>query len=71
VELALCAQTDPDLFFPEKGVPSGPARRICAQCDVRKECLGEALLRPEQFGVSGGLTSSARKALLAKAGLRA
>ena len=32
---ALCAQVDPDLFYPEKGDQAREAKRLCAGCDVR------------------------------------
>jgi len=62
-ELALCAQTDPELFFPGKGQPVRPAKRVCAGCEVRAECLQEALDRGERFGIWGGLTARERRAL--------
>ena len=38
-ERALCAQTDPEAFFPEKGGSTREAKRICLGCEVRDECL--------------------------------
>lgn len=35
---ALCAQTDPALFFPEVGGNGTVAKRICADCPVRIQC---------------------------------
>ena len=37
-EQALCAQTDPEAFFPEKGGSTREAKRICQACSVRDEC---------------------------------
>jgi len=37
-ERALCAQTDPEAFFPEKGGSTREAKRVCLSCDVRSEC---------------------------------
>ena len=34
-ERALCAQTDPEAFFPEKGGSTREAKRVCGSCDVR------------------------------------
>jgi WhiB family redox-sensing transcriptional regulator len=62
-DLALCAQTDPDSFFPEKGESAEPAKRVCAACEVRAECLQDALDRGERFGVWGGLSERERRAL--------
>ena len=42
-ERALCAQTDPEAFFPEKGGSTREAKRICSGCEVRAECLEYAL----------------------------
>jgi WhiB family redox-sensing transcriptional regulator len=55
---ALCAQVDPEIFFPASGECSGPARRVCGACPVRVDCLAGALARREQYGVWGGLTAS-------------
>ncbi len=56
---ALCAQTDPELFFPEPRGSAEPALRICRRCPVRALCLAVfAPLLP--YGVAGGLTSGER-----------
>lgn len=62
-ERALCAQTDPDAFFPDKGGSTRDAKRICVGCEVRAECLGYALARDERFGIWGGLSERERRAL--------
>ncbi|MFM8926978.1 MAG: WhiB family transcriptional regulator, partial [Rhodoluna sp.] len=31
---AICSQTDPEAFFPEKGGSTRDAKRICSGCDV-------------------------------------
>lgn len=36
---ALCAQTDPEAFFPEKGGSTREAKKVCLSCEVRVECL--------------------------------
>jgi hypothetical protein len=39
MDQALCAQTDPDLFHPEKaGDHYRNARRICGSCPVQQQC---------------------------------
>lgn len=53
---ALCAQTDPEVFFPEKGASSSIAKKICAMCDVSVQCRQSALENGERFGVWGGLS---------------
>ena len=36
-ERALCAQTDPEAFFPEKGGSTREAKKVCLTCDVRDD----------------------------------
>ena len=60
-ERALCAQTDPEAFFPEKGGSTREAKRICSGCDVRAECLEYALAHDERFGIWGGLSERERR----------
>ncbi|MEO6714868.1 MAG: WhiB family transcriptional regulator [Mycobacteriales bacterium] len=60
-ESALCAQTDPEAFFPEKGGSTREAKRICVGCDVRAECLEYALANDERFGIWGGLSERERR----------
>jgi WhiB family redox-sensing transcriptional regulator len=62
-ERALCAQTDPEAFFPEKGGSTREAKRICAGCEVRAECLDYALAHDERFGIWGGLSERERRRL--------
>jgi WhiB family transcriptional regulator, redox-sensing transcriptional regulator len=62
-ERALCAETDPEAFFPEKGGSTREAKRICIGCDVRAECLEYALLNDERFGIWGGLSERERRRL--------
>ncbi len=62
-ELALCAQTDPEAFFPEKGGSTREAKRVCMSCDVRQECLEYALANDERFGIWGGLSERERRRL--------
>lgn len=57
---ALCAQTDPEAFFPEKGGSTREAKRICQRCPVINECLQYALDRDERFGIFGGLSERER-----------
>lgn len=66
-ERALCAQTDPEAFFPEKGGSTREAKRICAGCEVRSECLEYALEHDERFGIWGGLSERERRKLKRRA----
>ena len=60
---ALCAQTDPEAFFPEKGGSTRDAKRICTSCEVRAQCLQYALANDERFGIWGGLSERERRKL--------
>ncbi len=60
---ALCAETDPEAFFPEKGGSTREAKRVCTGCDVRAECLEFALVNDERFGIWGGLSERERRRL--------
>ena len=62
-ERALCAQTDPEAFFPEKGGSTREAKRICLGCEVRDVCLEYALAHDERFGIWGGLSERERRRL--------
>jgi WhiB family redox-sensing transcriptional regulator len=57
---AACCDADPGLFFPGLGGSAGPAKRICAACPVRAECLAFAVASGERFGVFGGLSERER-----------
>lgn len=65
---ALCAQTDPEAFFPEKGGSTREAKRVCQSCTVRAECLEYALANDERFGIWGGLSERERRKLKRAAG---
>jgi WhiB family redox-sensing transcriptional regulator len=62
-ERGLCAQTDPEAFFPEKGGSTREAKRICMGCEVRDRCLEYALAHDERFGIWGGLSERERRRL--------
>ncbi len=65
---ALCAQTDPEAFFPEKGGSTREAKRICVGCEVKAECLDYALANDERFGIWGGLSERERRRVKRAAG---
>lgn len=64
---ALCAQTDPEAFFPEKGGSTREAKNVCACCAVRAQCLEYALENDERFGIWGGLSERERRRLKRRA----
>ncbi|MBM0203235.1 WhiB family transcriptional regulator [Micromonospora sp. STR1s_5] len=66
-EQALCSQSDPEAWFPEKGGSVREAKRVCARCPVKAECLEWALANDERFGVAGGLSERERRKLKRRA----
>lgn len=75
---AACRDEDPELFFPT--ATSGPeyerqvrlAKAVCERCDVRRQCLEDAIRRQVRDGIWGGMTDVERRRLvLANAGRRA
>ena len=58
---ALCAQTDPDAFFPEPNVRARAAKRVCAACPVRQQCLDYAIRTGTVDGIWGGLAYPQRR----------
>lgn len=62
LEVALCAQADPEEWFPGKGGSTRQARRICGTCDIQARCLSAALGSPDELdGVLGGTSLRQRR----------
>ena len=59
----LCAETDPEAFFPEKGGSTREAKKLCGRCELTAKCLTWAMTNDEKFGVWGGLSESERRRL--------
>ena len=66
-ERSLCAQTDPESFFPEKGGSTRDAKKVCQTCPVKTECLEYALAHDERFGIWGGMSERERRKLKKRA----
>jgi WhiB family redox-sensing transcriptional regulator len=65
---AACIDADDRLFFApgesgEAVETTAPARRICAGCPVKSDCLEYALETNQRFGIWGGLTPDERRPL--------
>jgi WhiB family transcriptional regulator, redox-sensing transcriptional regulator len=63
VAKASCRGGDPAVmavFYPGAGKSAEPAKRICADCPVRIDCLSHALDHPEEQGIWGGTTDNER-----------
>ena len=57
-----CRQVDPEIFFPESGVPvsSRLAKELCEACDFTAPCLAYAL-KVQVSGIWGGTTDGERR----------
>jgi WhiB family redox-sensing transcriptional regulator len=60
---ALCRETDPEAFYPDRGESAQEALSVCRRCPVTAECLAFALAHDERFGVWGGTTEADRQRL--------
>ena len=71
MDRALCAEVDPDLFFPGKGdwAQAFRAKVVCRRCDVKELCLAYAVQNQEMHGIWGGTTAEQRKRLRGRNGL--
>lgn len=59
-EFAACRGMGADLFHPERGGNGNAAKQVCAGCQVREECLDDAM-KTGFPGVWGGLSGRERK----------
>ena len=67
-DVALCRDTDPDLFFPVG--TTGPAieqiaqaKVVCRSCEAQSACLEFALATNQDSGVWGGTSEEERRLL--------
>lgn len=60
-EDAACRGLDPDIFFPEKYDSGRDAKKVCAVCPVRVDCLADGLY--ERDGIWGGYGHKLRRML--------
>ena len=67
----LCAQTDPELFFPVKGdqTNSRIAQGICAKCPLKVACFNYAV-KYKVVGIWGGTTEKERYLFQRKHGIK-
>jgi len=71
-ESAACRGSEGSLFFSpetserkdERHEREAVAKRICAECMVREDCLEAALQRREPHGIWGGLNELERRGLI-------
>jgi hypothetical protein len=59
---ALCAETDPELFFPDKtNISNGYlAKKICNRCFLKQKCFEYAIKDWELKGIWGGTSERER-----------
>jgi WhiB family transcriptional regulator, redox-sensing transcriptional regulator len=62
--LGSCRLYPPATFFPSDGVGVDKARKICAECPVKSECLEHALEHRIEHGVWGGCSERERRRIL-------
>lgn len=65
---ATCRTVDPELFFPtgragQVTEMEQQAKKVCAVCPVREECLDTALEDDDYTGVRGGLSAKERRGM--------
>jgi WhiB family transcriptional regulator, redox-sensing transcriptional regulator len=69
LDLAACKDSDPELFFPERGekAKGQAAKQVCAGCQVRQQCqdlaVRAASSREEDHGIFGATTPHQRARL--------
>jgi len=73
MDQALCAQVDPEIFFPEQGNSAATARKICLVCPVLAACDEFAERQTDLYGMLAGKTAlerrkAHRKSRLSRAG---
>ncbi len=61
-DAAACRDSDPALFLPAQNDRHAinAARKICAHCPIRIDCLALALTNSDAEGIWGGLTQTER-----------
>lgn len=63
---SLCADTDPELFFPigttgQALLQIAKAKEVCTNCPVKSECLDFALETNQDSGIWGGTSEEERR----------
>jgi WhiB family redox-sensing transcriptional regulator len=59
-----CRFEPPSTFFPSDGVGVEIAKRVCADCPVKDQCLEYALQHRIDHGVWGGTSERQRRRIL-------
>jgi WhiB family transcriptional regulator, redox-sensing transcriptional regulator len=61
---------NPEVFFPRPSETADEAKKICARCPVRVECLKDAFDQGDVYGFRGGMAGEARRKALVGRGRR-
>lgn len=54
---------DLDVFFRHDKISRFQAKKICSDCPVKEECLNQAFMNKEEYGVWGGLDEVERRSI--------
>lgn len=65
-----CLGMDPNVFFPEAGESTGPARAVCAGCWATLECLTYAVKTGQTRGIYAGMNLRERRVRARELGIR-
>lgn len=64
-ERSACAHEDPEMFFSDASAAIKAAKEVCnTRCEVKSECLEEALESHDTHGTRGGLSPRQLSALM-------
>lgn len=59
---AACRAEDPELFFPPPNGDTLAAKRVCARCPVRRDCLLDSFRTYDvDWGIRGGMATKERR----------
>lgn len=68
---AACIGADPELFYATNMIDAEPViKAFCVPCPVRAQCLAGAFATGDDWGILGGYTARARRALIKQANKR-
>jgi hypothetical protein len=60
---AACRGVGVEVFFPERGESTAPAKALCATCPVTEPCRQYAIAHTDVYGVWGGTSTQQRSVL--------
>lgn len=60
---AACTGMDTEVFFDDSAAGLAAARRVCAGCPVRQECLSDGARLEDAWGVWGGRSRRQRRSV--------